>query len=99
MKIRQSLEFENWISELRSSMAKLIYARLYRISEFDHFGDAKSLGNGLAELRWRNGIRVYFFRQDEETIFLLLGGLKNAQVKDIKKAKILHRRYSGVREK
>ena len=48
----------------------------------------------VAELKWKNGIRVYFFKEDDETIFLLLGGLKNAQKKDIKKAKLLFQKYA-----
>ncbi len=93
MKIYKSPEFEKWMSKLELAKQKFIYSRLYRITEHGHFGDAKHLGDGLAELRWKNGFRVYFIR-DEEDIYLLIGGLKNGQVKDIKKARILHQRYA-----
>ncbi len=75
-----------------------ILARLQRLELYDFFGDAKSLGDGLAELRWQNGWRVYFakaMRSDGSVVVLLLGGMKNAQKKDIERARLLLRRYAG----
>jgi putative addiction module killer protein len=70
---------------------------LLRIQEFGHFGDARYLGDGLAELRWKSGIRVYFSRitdQQGKAVLLLLGGTKHGQEKDIAKARVLLRRYA-----
>ena len=99
MEIRKSKEFDFWFSELSIDYKKAVYSRLYRIEKDCHFGDVKSLKQGLYELRWKNGIRVYFYRSGKESIFVLLGGLKNAQEKDIKKARILLRRYADPRSK
>ncbi len=74
----------------------LIEARTYRIEHYDHFGDAKYLENGLSELRWKSGLRVYFGRVEKKIILLLHGGGKNDQKKDIKKAQILLERYTST---
>lgn len=71
-----------------------ILARLQNIKNFSHFGDVKYLGKGLAELRWKNGRRIYFYREDNKIIILIIGGLKNEQKKDIKKAYLLLKRYA-----
>jgi putative addiction module killer protein len=55
----------------------------------EHFGDTKSVGDGLRELRinYSKGYRVYFKLKDERIIILLIGGDKSTQQKDIEKAK------------
>jgi putative addiction module killer protein len=71
--------------------------RILRIEQADHFGDAKDLGNGLAELRWASGRRVYFARiynKDGSLVLLILGGNKNGQTKDIRAARVLLQRYA-----
>ena len=70
-------------------------SRIQRIRDHSHFGDAKSLGDGLAELKWKSGKRVYFAKTGPVIILLLNGGLKNAQKKDIQKARILLERYAN----
>ena len=70
-------------------------SRIFRIEHYDHFGDAKHLGEGLSELRWENGLRIYFARTDTRVVLLLNGGGKNDQKKDIKKARILLDRYTS----
>lgn len=54
-----------------------------------HFGDVKNLGDKLAELRWKNGWRVYFSSIGYKKLILLIAGHKNEQEKNIKKARIL----------
>ncbi len=51
-----------------------------------HFGDHKRF-EGLIELRWHNGTRVYAFHWGHAVIVALYGGNKHAQNRDIKKAK------------
>ncbi|NGX61581.1 MAG: hypothetical protein K940chlam9_01068 [Chlamydiae bacterium] len=46
------------------------------------------------ELRWKNGRRIYFSFIPEKKILLLLGGNKNGQDKDIRKAKSLLKKYT-----
>ena len=97
VKIRKTPEFEEWLSELTAKEQAQVEARLYRIQEFDHFGDCKMLEGTslpLGELRWKNGWRVYFYREEIKAILVLLGGKKNDQKKHIKKAEVLFRRYA-----
>lgn len=89
-------EFAAWFFELSVKEQAQIDSRLARVEEFGHFGDCKNLGDGLAELRWKNGRRIYFSRIKGQIVLLLNGGLKNAQVKDIKKARLLLERYARV---
>jgi putative addiction module killer protein len=71
-------------------------ARLERIEEYGHFGITNFLGDSLAELKWKNGTRVYFIilrPRKDKTILVLLGGNKNSQVSDIRRARKLIIKY------
>lgn len=94
--IKKTTEFDTWYLKLRENEQIQIDARLVRIQSLGHLGDAKNLGEGLSELRWKNGWRVYFFRNSATGIMLLIGGSKNAQEKDIQRARILLRRYADL---
>nr|NGX45771.1 CRISPR-associated endonuclease Cas1 1 [Chlamydiota bacterium] len=76
-------------ADSRSLIVSKVLARLEKISQFGHLGDARYLGESLAELRWLNGNRIYFTRLESkgQTILLILGGNKNGQSKDIAKAR------------
>lgn len=98
IKIRKTPEFQKWLSELTAKEQGQVESRLLRIQDSEHFGDCKLLqgcGFPLFELRWANGWRVYFYREGRVAIMLLLGGKKNDQKKDIKKAEALFRRYAN----
>ncbi len=53
-----------------------------------NFGDHKSVGSNISELRipTGSGYRVYYTQKDDEIIVLLIGGDKSSQSDDIKKA-------------
>ena len=89
IEIRKTHDYELWYSSLSGRVQAQISARLERIQDAGHFGDVKHIGDKLCELRWKNGLRIYFCRTEKDTIVLLIGGLKNAQEKDIKKARLL----------
>ena len=66
--------------------------RLDRIREQAYFGDARYLEEGLFELRWRSGRRVYYTIAeggDGDMVIILLGGGKNGQSRDIAHARKL----------
>jgi putative addiction module killer protein len=73
----------------------LIKVRVRRIS-VGNFGDTKSLGGGLHELRvdFGPGYRVYFGREDDDVI-LLWGGKKHRQAKDIARGRIYWTEYES----
>jgi putative addiction module killer protein len=97
MKIERTPEFKNWFDRQPEKTKAQVDARLKNIELHDYFGDHKSLGENLLELRWKNGRRVYYALLKKEVLVLvLLGGLKNAQKKDIEKArKLLVREVTG----
>jgi putative addiction module killer protein len=85
-----SKAYIEWIESISVKEQAILNSRLLRIQEFEHFGDFKYLGKSLFELRWKNGLRVYYsIVKDEEgnVIILLLGGGKSTQARDIKRAR------------
>ena len=69
-------------------MAKTrILIRIRRVS-LGNFGDVKSVGEGVSELRvdCGPGYRVYFLRRGETLVVLLGGGDKRTQSRDIQRA-------------
>ena len=81
--------FEEWLGKLRDSRAKAtVDARLIRI-RLGNFGFCRAVGKGVSELKidYGPGYRVYFGRDGEAVVVLLLGGEKSTQAKDIKKAR------------
>ena len=90
MKTPKAAGFDEWLDGLSSYLQALVETRLRRIREHNHFGDVRPLGDGLFELRWKNGLRVYFsyiVMADEKAALMLLGGDKNGQNRDIAKAR------------
>ena len=74
-------------------MAKArITRRLQRIGA-GHFGDCEPVGEGVSEVRIAvgPGYRVYFARLDAAVYVVPLGGDKNSQPRDIKRAKAMWR--------
>jgi len=69
-----------------------INIRIRRLS-LGNPGDVKPVGEGISELRVDYGpvYRVYFATRGNELIFLLIGGDKSSQEKDIARAKQLAR--------
>lgn len=83
------MPFVEWIEGIKEKHTRSkVYTRLDRLS-FGNFGDCKSLGDGIFELRihYGPGIRVYFSKIGNKVVLFLCGGDKSSQNKDIKKAK------------
>ncbi len=89
--LRQTIEFEDWLADLRDEIARsAIGKRIIRL-QAGLFGDAKPVGEGVSELRFKigPGYRVYFQQRGPVIIMLLCGGDKSTQVSDIKRAKLI----------
>ena len=78
-------EFEFWLEGQQPKTRTIIKARLDLVS-IGHFGNHKRF-EGLIELKWLSGIRVYTFMWGNAVVVALYGGNKNGQSRDIKKAK------------
>jgi len=89
--IKQTDVFSKWLTKLKDIQAKVsILRRIERVKE-GNFGDYKSVGTDISELRITTGpgYRIYYTKKDDEIIILLVGGDKSTQSKDIQKAKDL----------
>ena len=88
----------SWLNKLDVKTRSRINLRLVRL-EYGAYGDYKSLGNKLFELRFffAKGYRVYFIEHDNKIIILLCAGNKDTQNKDIALARDLLEEFkSGV---
>jgi putative addiction module killer protein len=85
--------FDRWFDSLRDKQAaRRIQVRIDRAQD-GNFGDHKSVGEGVSEMRIHHGpgFRVYFTARGTEIIILLAGGDKATQAKDIHIAQELAR--------
>lgn len=81
--------FTEWLESIRDrGTRRRIRARLTQL-EYGNFGDSKSIGGGVFELRLRfgAGYRIYFGQIGNTIILLLCGGDKSSQTRDIERAK------------
>lgn len=87
--------FEDWHNKLSPLMQRAVDARLTRLS-VGNFGDHKSVGSGVFELRIPKGpgLRVYYGFKGDYVVVLIGGGDKGSQKRDIEKAKQLFEAWS-----
>jgi putative addiction module killer protein len=86
IEIKMTRQFEKWFHGFRDARTKARIAERLRVLQLDgHFGDVKSLGQDLHEMRFffGAGYRIYYAHEDDCVVLLLGGGDKNTQVKDI----------------
>jgi putative addiction module killer protein len=88
--------FYDWLRAVDNSFRKRIIKRLNQIAETANFGDYKSVGEGIFELKFGfgSGYRIYFGFEEQQIIILFCGGNKKTQTKDIKKAQEYWRNYN-----
>lgn len=81
--------FTDWLNGLRDEKGRRhILKRLGRLEQ-GLYGDCRSVGEGVSELRifFGPGYRVYFGEEAGRIIILLCGGDKDSQSRDIQDAK------------
>ena len=91
----QSPPFLDWLASLREARAVgIVRARLNRI-RLGNFGDCKSVGGGIEELRidFGPGYRIYYGRHGALVVVLLCGGDKRTQARDILRAQKYWKEY------
>jgi putative addiction module killer protein len=81
--------FSEWFAELADRNAKARIADRIDRLEAGNFGDCKSLGGGLLELRldYGPGYRIYCAMIGRTCVLLLCGGDKRKQPSDIERAR------------
>ena len=80
--------FRTWLHKLKDKAARArIRVRMNRV-RLGNFGDCKSVGGGVSELRidYGPGYRVYFARNGTTIVILLSDGTKKKQSKGIQLA-------------
>lgn len=81
--------FDGWLDGLSDAKSQAIIAeRLVRLQS-GLFGDHKSVGDGVSELRidYGPGYRLYFAIRGRVIVIMLCGGDKGSQKRDVNKAK------------
>jgi putative addiction module killer protein len=95
IEVRQTDLFAGWLRKLRDEEARArVQIRIRRLS-LGNFGDVKSVGEGVSELRidYGPGYRVYLTQRGETLVLLLAGGTKKTQQSDIARAKKLAKEW------
>ena len=85
----KSATFLNWLKGLRDRNARArIAVRIDRIEE-GNFGDHRSVGGGVSEIRVNvgQGYRIYYTIRNRTVVILLCGGDKSSQRRDIRRAR------------
>ena len=88
MEILYTKAFETWLNTVRDLRAKVsILSRIERVED-GNFGDHRSVGGGVSEIRINvgQGYRVYYTIRQSTVVILLCGGEKARQRQDIRQA-------------
>ena len=56
----QTVEFEKWFGKQSLKTQALVGDRIGRLTTSGSMGKSRALGMGLFELKWKNGLRLYF---------------------------------------
>jgi putative addiction module killer protein len=83
--------FAGWLRALPDRRAQGRIAMRMERMEDGNFGDVKSVGGGVSEMRinYGPGYRVYFTRRGQAVVILLCGGDKSSQSRDIAAAQAM----------
>jgi putative addiction module killer protein len=93
--VRQTAAFAEWLNALGDLAAQARVLERLRRLQGGNFGDSKSVGEGVSELRmdFGPGYRAYYVRRGKEVILLLCGGDKATQKHDIIQARKLAKEF------
>jgi len=79
------IPFDEWFFSLDKSDKNKAEVRIKRAS-MGLYGKYRNLSCGITELKFENGIRIYFSEVENVVLLLLCGGNKTRQSDDIQKA-------------
>jgi putative addiction module killer protein len=83
--------FDEWLDSIKDIKHRARILKRFDYVEMGNFGDHKPVGSNLFELRFffGSGFRVYYTIKGNIVVFIINGGDKDSQKKDIKKAKAI----------
>ena len=89
--------FEHWFNGLETPVQAIVARIIQRVATGGAKKSVKALKDGMFEIKIPTGpgYRVYFAETGKDVITLFIGGDKNSQNRDIKKAKEYWRDYYG----
>ena len=82
-------EFADWLDGLKELKTRTRLRLRLRKASLGNVGDVKPVGEGVFEMRefFGPGWRLYYVMRDGVAIFMLGGGDKSTQARDIERAK------------
>ena len=86
--------FVSWFENKDKTQQRTIVMRLNRVKN-GNYGDIESVGEGVKEFKFKEGIRIYFAEVAGSIVLLLCSGDKTSQSRDIKKAKEFLREFNS----
>lgn len=90
------IPFKSWYYDLDKSMRIFVDKRLSKLSR-ELYGSFKQISPELYELKFDNGLRIYYTESNNCIVILFNGGNKQRQSDDIKKAKEYLKEYKGLK--
>lgn len=92
--------FATWFDGLDTQAALKVRVAIARM-ESGNMGDVKPVGSGVSERRIHHGpgYRIYFGKDGDRLVLLLIGGTKKRQQKDVDLAKALWSDYRKQKRK
>lgn len=90
-------EFNDWFLSLKDHLARAKIIQRLDKAQAGHFGDCKPVGKSVHEMRihYGAGYRLYYSRVESVTYWLLIGGDKASQQRDIEQAIELAKEIKG----
>lgn len=86
------IPFDEWFNGLDNSVKAKVLVRMERLKA-GLYGQCRNLRNGVSELKFVSGERIYFSEDNNTIILLLTAGNKQRQDKDIKTAELYIKNY------
>ncbi|MBI5014103.1 MAG: type II toxin-antitoxin system RelE/ParE family toxin [Deltaproteobacteria bacterium] len=85
---RRTEVFDAWLRGLRDAKGRARVAQRIVSAQLGNFGDCKPVGEGVSEMRVHvgPGYRVYYTRLPGVVYWLLVGGDKTSQKRNIQRA-------------
>ena len=86
------IPYLEWYKSLDKSLRLIVDKRLSKV-ERGLYGKNRQLSNELFELKFDNGLRIYYTEANNTIVLLFTGGNKSKQSKDIKLAEKYLKEY------